>query len=80
MNRVEEGVSNFREFQSDARAFFTRHETREEERNIHQSKRDQEIKDALEAKNKRMGIVLGVIAVIPVVIKVLEIAHVLPKP
>lgn len=32
MNKVEEGVANFRDFQTDVRKFITRSDTREEER------------------------------------------------
>jgi hypothetical protein len=66
MNRVEEGVANFRDFQQDARDFFTEHRTNEARREEFQNKRDQEIKDHLARRDfwfmlavALMGLVLG---------------------
>jgi hypothetical protein len=64
MDRVEEGVANFREFQNDARKFFTRADTRDEERKIHQDTRDKELKAAVDlhtAKQNKWFALLGLI-------------------
>jgi len=55
MDRVEEGVANFRQFQFDARDFFA--EYRENRRNNieFQDKRDKEIKDRLDAANTKLN-------------------------
>jgi hypothetical protein len=62
---VKEGVANFREFQQDARDFFTQSRTRDIEREKQTNKRDQEIKDTLtshqtmaENKDKRRTFLL----------------------
>jgi hypothetical protein len=55
MNRVEEGVSNFRSFQVDARDFFGRADERAKTEMEFHNKRDQEIKDALAAANENMN-------------------------
>lgn len=48
LKRVEDGVSNFRAFQTEARDFFAEHRATEVEREKQLNKRDQEIKDCLE--------------------------------
>ena len=48
LKRVEDGVSNFRAFQTEARDFFAEHRATEVEREKQVNKRDQEIKDSLE--------------------------------
>ena len=48
LKRVEDGVSNFRAFQTEARDFFAEHRATEVEREKQLNKRDQEIKDSLE--------------------------------
>ena len=47
LKRVEDGVSNFRAFQTEARDFFAEHRATEVEREKQLNKRDQEIKDSL---------------------------------
>ena len=47
LKRVEDGVSNFRAFQAEARVFFAEHRATEVEREKQLNKRDQEIKDSL---------------------------------
>lgn len=47
MDRVEKGVSNFVDFQKEARDFFSEHRATEAEREKQLNKRDQEIKDSL---------------------------------
>lgn len=49
MDRVEEGVANFKAFQRDAREFFTEAQTRALLEKEFRNTRDQEIKDALGA-------------------------------
>ena len=48
LKRVEDGVSNFRAFQTEARDFFAEHRATEVEREKQLNKRHQEIKDSLE--------------------------------
>jgi hypothetical protein len=48
LKRVEDGVSNFRAFQAEARDFFAEHRATEVEREKQLNKRDQEIKDSLD--------------------------------
>jgi hypothetical protein len=50
LKRVEDGVSNFRAFQTEARDFFAEHRATEVEREKQLNKRDQEIKDSLAAR------------------------------
>ena len=47
MDRVEEGIANFRAFQVDARDFFSRADERATAEMTFHNQRDQEIKDAL---------------------------------
>ena len=64
MNRVEEGVSNFRDFQADARDFFTEHRTNELRREEFQNKRDQEIKDTLTQRHQKTDTKINILMVI----------------
>lgn len=59
MNRVEQGVSNFREFQADARDFFSRADERAKNEAAHRNQRDEEIKSTLTASTRRMNRRLG---------------------
>ena len=64
LKRVEDGVSNFRAFQVDARDFFAEHRATEVEREKQLNKRDQEIKDSLEnyhalQQNRQWWIMFG---------------------
>jgi hypothetical protein len=74
MGRVEEGVSNFREFQSEARDFFSRADERAQNETAFHNLRDQEIKDALEARDKVLnrrlviiGLILSILALWPII-------------
>lgn len=75
MDRVEQGVSNFRDFQQDARDFFAEHRATEVEREKQLNKRDQEIKDDLaryhEVQGKRQFWLMWVISVLGVMIALL---------
>jgi hypothetical protein len=62
MNRVEAGVSNFRDFQVDVRAFITRQDTREEERKAAlaaqeaaQATQREAVKEALDGATRKQG-------------------------
>jgi hypothetical protein len=59
MNRVEQGVSNFREFQADARDFFSRADERAKNEAVHRNRRDEEIKSTLAASDRKMNRRLG---------------------
>jgi hypothetical protein len=72
MRVVKEGVANFREFQQDARDYFTEAKTRALENEKHTNRRDQEIKDTLADHNRKISIW---IAVITVIIGFLELVH-----
>ena len=52
MDRVEEGVSNFRQFQVDARSFFDRADERARTEEAFHNRRDQEIKDAFNLRHQ----------------------------
>ena len=80
MNRVEEGIANFRDFQADARAFFTRSDTRDEERKDHQNQRDKEIKDTLTASNRRFTKYVVLIGLVPAIIEVLRLLKIIHYP
>lgn len=58
MKRVEDGMSNNVRFMGEARDFFTEHRTREQEREKHLNRRDQEIKDALARHNQEQTLKL----------------------
>ena len=80
MNRVEEGVSNFREFQVDARDFFSRADERAKDEEKHRNKRDQEIKDTLAERDARLnrrlviiGLLISALALWPVL---KDLAHI----
>ena len=64
MDRVEEGVANFRQFQVDARDFFTEHRTNELRREEFQNKRDQEIKDTLIQRHQKTDTKMNILMVI----------------
>ena len=73
MNRVEEGVSNFREFQVDARDFFSRADERAKDEEKQRNKRDQEIKDTLTERDARLnrrlviiGLLISALALWPI--------------
>ncbi len=53
MDRVEEGVSNFRAFQRDARDFFTEHRSIAAEQEKQRAARDEAIKEALAEVQQR---------------------------
>ena len=57
---TEKGVANFRDFTAEVREFITRADTRDEERERFQNKRDQEIKEALDRRDKRINSWLAV--------------------
>lgn len=61
MDRVEEGVSNFRQFQTKGLDFFSRSDERAITEQQFHNKRDQEIKDALLAHNSRQTFMLGLL-------------------
>lgn len=71
MNRVEEGVANFREFQGDARDFFSRADERAMNDEKHRNKRDQEIKDELAAANRKHDRRMNVINIVLVLLGLL---------
>lgn len=52
MDRVEEGIANFRDFQSDARDFFSRADERAKTEKEFHNRRDAEIKEAMEARHQ----------------------------
>lgn len=52
MNRVEEGVANFKSFQIDARDFFARADERARTEEAFHNRRDQEIKDAFNLRHQ----------------------------
>ena len=52
MGVVEEGVSNFRDFQTEARAFFTEFRVKEQARKEALLAQQQEVKDTLAAKDR----------------------------
>ena len=56
-----QGVSNFREFQQDARAFFTRHDAREEQAEETESKRHAE-------NQTKINIILVIVAIATAII------------
>jgi type VI protein secretion system component VasK len=71
MERVEEGVANFRAFQVEARSFFTRADTRAEAEKARYVRRDQEAA-AHEAKlNRRLGLGTLIVLVLTLVLGVL---------
>jgi hypothetical protein len=53
MERVEEGVANFRDFQATARDFFSRADERAIREKLFHETRDKEIKEAIEAADKK---------------------------
>ena len=55
MNRVEEGVANFRDFQQEARNYFTEARTRAATEKLFHEKRDKEIKEALQTSNDKLN-------------------------
>lgn len=55
MNRVEEGVANFRGFQQEARDFFMESRTRAATEKLFHETRDREIKEALQASNDKLN-------------------------
>ncbi len=63
MNRVEEGVANFRTFQQDARDFFTEHRTEAREQERRRKERDEEIKAALQAAERKQDRKLAIIGI-----------------
>lgn len=63
MNRVEEGIANFRTFQQDARDFFTEHRTEAREQDRQRKERDEEIKTALQAAERKQDHKLAIIGV-----------------
>ena len=64
MNVVEEGVSNFRNFQVDARDFFSRADERARTEIEFRNKRDREIKDALAGANRRLNTHIAIASLI----------------
>ena len=64
MNVVEEGVSNFRNFQVDARDFFSRADERARTEMEFHNKRDREIKDALAVANRRLNTHIAIASLI----------------
>jgi hypothetical protein len=64
MNRVEEGIANFRSFQIQALDFFSRQDERAKNDEKQRNRRDQEIKDHLEAANSKVNIRLAIAALI----------------
>lgn len=65
MDSVEEGVSNFRDFQSDARDFFTRSDERAKHR-VEQEAEEKEDRDKIDKRRSRihfwwLGILSGII-------------------
>ncbi len=82
MNRVEEGVANFRDFQRDAREFFTEHRVLAKEMNRQREERDKQIKDALATAERRqnsrlsmIGLALAVLTLFCGAIAALEAWH-----
>jgi hypothetical protein len=64
MDRVEEGVSNFRLFQAKAAEFYVLADERAENEMEFHNTRDQEIKDALRARERSLNHRLAVIGII----------------
>lgn len=62
------GVANFRQFQTDARAFFTRHDAREEAAEETEAKRHQQNQDKIDASNAKMNIVLAMAAIVTLIV------------
>ncbi len=79
MNVVEEGVSNFRNFQGDARDFFSRADERARVEMEFHNKRDQEIKDALLAANSKLNTRIGIASLIVGVLLVILAILALPE-
>jgi hypothetical protein len=55
MNRVEEGIANFRAFHQDVREFITRADTRDEERKDALERRDNEVKEAVRRRESKLN-------------------------
>jgi hypothetical protein len=73
VNKLEEGVSNFRAFQVEAREFFTENRTqRKSEMEFHNT-RDQQIKDALGHSNMYIKRWMMLIAALACVASIVDI-------
>ena len=72
MKTVKEGVANFRDFQKDAREFFTESRSRAAAEMEFHNKRDQEIKDSW---NLRTNIVIAVGTLASVLLAILIWLH-----
>lgn len=68
MDRVEEGISNFRAFQTDARDFFSRADERAIAEKEHRDRRDEEIKKALHSRehsaDHKLNAIMAVVAIL----------------
>lgn len=68
MDRVEEGISNFRAFQTDARDFFSRADERAIAEKEHGDRRDEEIKEALHSRehsaDHKLNAIMAVVAIL----------------
>ena len=68
MERVEEGIANFRVFQGDARDFFSRADERAISDKEHRDKRDEEIKNALHSRehsaDHKLNVIMAVVAIL----------------
>lgn len=67
MDRVEEGISNFRSFQVEAREFFTRADERAKAEMAFHNTRDREIKDTLALSNQRTNFLMLIIAALSLI-------------
>jgi hypothetical protein len=80
MDRVEEGVANFRDFQKDAREFFTDSRSRAIAEKEFHDRRDKENAERQDLRDKKMairltilGLVLGALALWPIIKDVLGV-------
>ena len=68
MDRVEEGISNFRAFQADACDFFSRADERAIAEKEHRDRRDEEIKEALHSRehsaDHKLNAIMAVVAIL----------------
>ena len=77
MSRVEEGVSNFRAFQVDAREFFTEQRTRAKSDAEYRTLRDEELKAEVKAGhvmfNHKLSVGMLIVSIIAVCLSALAI-------
>lgn len=75
MDKLEEGISNFRNFQVEARAFFTENKTRAKAEMEFHNKRDEEIKKALEIASQHLNQWMLAIATLSLIAAIFAIFH-----